>query len=191
MSAEAGPISPTRFATAIQDLPVETLYAKAVELRNSIEHLVASNEQLKEFANSGDQDCAEAIRENDEVIQRMEHRILLLEFEVEVNRKMKWHGDDGRAANGTATAQEDMDTIDGTNGGGAQQNGNGGAISDVPTTSGSLSDIELQRLVVERLEEEGDNNDGGVYLGKESLLRRLVEKACFQSGQVCHRAQDT
>jgi hypothetical protein len=165
MSADAGPISPTRFATAIKDLPVETLYAKAAELRNSIEHLVASNEQLKEFANSGDRDCAEAVRENDEVIQRMEHRILLIEFEVEANRKMKWHNDERRAANGTATVQEDTVGMNGTNGGAAQQNGNGGAISNVPIPSGSLSDVELQRLVGERLdEEEGGNNDGGVYL---------------------------
>jgi hypothetical protein len=165
MSAEAGPISPTRFATAIKDLPVETLYAKAAELRNSIEHLVASNKQLKEFANSGDRDCAEAVRENDEVIQRMEHRILLLEFEVESNRKMKWHSDERRAANGSATLQEDTVGLTGTNGGASQQNANGGALSNVPITSGSLSDVELLRLVGERLDEdEGGSNDGGVYL---------------------------
>jgi hypothetical protein len=165
MSAEAGPISPTRFAAAIKDLPVETLYAKAAELRNSIAHLVGSNEQLKEFANSGDRDCAEAVRENDEVIQRMEHRILLLEFEVEANRKMKWHGDERKPANGTATAQEETVGVNGTNNGAAQQNGNGEAISNVPVTSGSLSDVELQRLVSERLDDEdGGNDDGGVYL---------------------------
>jgi hypothetical protein len=89
MSSESRPISPTRFAAALKELPLSSLYGKAAELRNSMTHLVASNDQLLEFA-ATDKDCADAIRENDVVLQRMEERILLLQFEVEVTRGLKW-----------------------------------------------------------------------------------------------------
>jgi hypothetical protein len=50
MSSEALPISPTRFAAALTDLPLSTLHLKVLELRNSIAHLDYSNEQLRPFA---------------------------------------------------------------------------------------------------------------------------------------------
>jgi hypothetical protein len=90
------PISPQRFAAALKDLPLSTLHLKAAELRNSIAHLDYSNEQLKPFADgtepgsSGpDQDCLEAIKENEVVIARMEERIALLRIEVE-GRGSSW-----------------------------------------------------------------------------------------------------
>ena len=89
MSATATPIPPARFAAALRDLPLSSLHAKAAELRNSITHLLSSNEELKPFAEAGDKDCAEAIMENEEVIRRMEERISLLRMEVE-GRGMKW-----------------------------------------------------------------------------------------------------
>jgi len=89
MSATATPIPPARFAAALRDLPLSSLHAKAAELRNSIAHLLSSNEELKPFAEAGDKDCTEAIIENEEVIRRMEERISLLRIEVE-GRGMKW-----------------------------------------------------------------------------------------------------
>ena len=159
MSAEARSISPTRFAEALRDLPISSLYAKAAELRNSIQHLAASNAQLKEFAEAGDRDCAEAMQENDEVIQRMEHRILLLEYEVEANRKMKWHQESGATgASATTQREPDMNGTNGTSGQAAEGNGGGAA----PATSGTLSEEELRRRIEERMEQ--DNEDDGVYL---------------------------
>ncbi|KAF2804895.1 uncharacterized protein BDZ99DRAFT_340784, partial [Mytilinidion resinicola] len=83
MSATAPPISPTRFAAALKDLPLSSLHGKAAELRNSITHLQHSNKELQPFATEGDEVCKDAIAENEEVVDRMEHRILLLRAEVE------------------------------------------------------------------------------------------------------------
>ncbi|KAF7950767.1 uncharacterized protein EAE97_002319 [Botrytis byssoidea] len=92
MSADALPISPAAFAEALKDLPMSTLHLKAAELRNSIAHLDYSNEELKPFAEGRapecvdgkpDEDCIDAIRENEIVITRMETRISLLRTEIE------------------------------------------------------------------------------------------------------------
>jgi hypothetical protein len=97
MSSTTNPISPARFAAALKDLPLSTLHLKAAELRNSIAHLDYSNEQLKPFAEGTheggngepDQDCVEAIKENEIVIARMTERIELLRAEVE-GRGSSW-----------------------------------------------------------------------------------------------------
>ncbi|KAH6650029.1 hypothetical protein F5144DRAFT_625112 [Chaetomium tenue] len=118
MSSEALPISPTRFAAALPDLPLSTLHLKVLELRNSIAHLDYSNEQLRPFAEGTatatttsttqtstttppqqtpsaaataepDADCADAIRENEGVIARMQERIALVRAEVE-RRGLGW-----------------------------------------------------------------------------------------------------
>lgn len=97
MSSEATPISPTRFAEALKELPLSTLHLKAAELRNNIAHLDYSNQQLKPFADGTepsangqpDQDCIDAIRENEIVIARMQERIALLKVEVE-GRGSSW-----------------------------------------------------------------------------------------------------
>ena len=97
MSSETLPINPARFATALKDLPLETLHFKGAEIRNSIAHLDYSNEQLKPFADgtesscngAPDQDCIEAIKENEIVIERMQERISLLRAEVE-GRGSSW-----------------------------------------------------------------------------------------------------
>lgn len=82
MSSTSTPISAHQFASAIKDLPLGNLYAKAVELRNSITHLESSNQQLEIFAED-DQLCADAIKENEDVIKNMAERISLLKSEVE------------------------------------------------------------------------------------------------------------
>lgn len=93
MSSISTPILLHRFAEALPDLPLSNLHFKAAELRNSIAHLQSSNQQLGHFAADGDEDCANAIKENMEVISRMESRIRLLKHEVE-RRGFKW-GDEG------------------------------------------------------------------------------------------------
>lgn len=102
MSSTARPISPTKFAEALKDLPASSIFAKASELTNSNNHLQASNNQLKEFADQGDKECADAIAENEEVIRNNEYRILMCRFEVETNRGMIWmlEGDEGKGAAG-------------------------------------------------------------------------------------------
>lgn len=101
MSSDALPISPARFAEAIKDLPLSALHLKVLELRNSIAHLDYSNEQLRPFAEGTaapfgggdpgrpDQDCVDAIRENEVVIDRMAERIRLVRQEVE-SRGCSW-----------------------------------------------------------------------------------------------------
>ncbi|KAK0656517.1 hypothetical protein B0T16DRAFT_425073 [Cercophora newfieldiana] len=100
MSSETLPISPTAFSAALKDLPLSTLHIKVLELRNSITHLDYSNEQLRPFAlgtstslgtppSQPDQDCIDAIRENEAVIARMQERIQLVRAEVE-ERGQSW-----------------------------------------------------------------------------------------------------
>ena len=111
MSATATPIPPARFAAALRDLPLSSLHAKAAELRNSIAHLLSSNEELKPFAEAGDKDCAEAITENEEVIRRMEERISLLRIEVE-GRGMKWVEEGGeKETEGAVVGGADRDSV--------------------------------------------------------------------------------
>lgn len=111
MSATATPIPPARFAAALRDLPLSSLHAKAAELRNSIAHLLSSNEELKPFAEAGDKDCAEAIMENEEVIRRMEERISLLRIEVE-GRGMKWVEEEGKKeTEGAVVGGSDRDSV--------------------------------------------------------------------------------
>jgi hypothetical protein len=134
MSANAVPISPVRpvpltpsihrtiinsnttfqhaFAEALQDLPTSTLYNKAAELRNSINHLTASNAELQKYADdhNNDADCLEAVKENDGTIKRMEERIELVKAEVE-RKGLRWD----RALSGEADdGSEGISTIDQT-----------------------------------------------------------------------------
>jgi hypothetical protein len=111
-SADTRPISPTRFAAALQELSLTTLRLKHLEVRNSIAHLESSNEQLRPFAEGAavalgrareegggagagagpssstraitpDQDCIDAIRENEVVIARMLERVDIIRCEVQ------------------------------------------------------------------------------------------------------------
>ncbi|KAH8727580.1 hypothetical protein GQ44DRAFT_577462, partial [Phaeosphaeriaceae sp. PMI808] len=82
MSAGALPISRSRFASALSDLPIESVYAKYAELRNSITHMESSNKQLEDYArDNDDRDCYEALLENKQVITRFLERIELLKKE--------------------------------------------------------------------------------------------------------------
>lgn len=108
MSADTTPISPARFASALKDLSIGMLHLKVLEIRNSIAHLEYSNDQLRPYANgtavasptsttspsngtaaAPDQDCIDAINENEQVIDRMHDRIALVRAEVQ-DRGMSW-----------------------------------------------------------------------------------------------------
>lgn len=103
MSTAAQPISPSQFALAIQDLPLENLYTKVAEIRNSISHLERSNKELAEYAQrdgneeDGDADLVAAIEENKTVVGRMNERIDLVKAEVE-RRGQIWHEGDNEPA---------------------------------------------------------------------------------------------
>lgn len=102
-SADTTPIAPARFAAALKDLSVAMLHLKVLEIRNSIAHLQYSNDQLRPFADGSatasdgtaapagepDQDCVDAIRENEHVVERMAERIALVRIEVE-ERGVSW-----------------------------------------------------------------------------------------------------
>ncbi|KAI4254551.1 MAG: hypothetical protein LQ352_003022 [Teloschistes flavicans] len=162
MSANAAPISLNRFAEAIAELPVGNLHAKAAELRNSIAHLVSSNGQLQQYADDGDQVCADAIRENDEVIERMESRISLLRNEVE-GRGLPWGEHQPSAMNGKLEDQmgdrqgelaERNSAFPEANPSSRQPRANGG----------SLGDEALARRLGERLDENMQDDDDGIHL---------------------------
>lgn len=94
------PITPARFAAALKDLSAASLHLKVLEIRNSLAHLAHSNAQLRPFAEGAaaapggvpgepDADCADAIRENEVVIERMRGRVDLVRAEVE-GRGLSW-----------------------------------------------------------------------------------------------------
>jgi hypothetical protein len=175
MSAEAAPITPARFRLAIHDLAISNLHAKAAELRNSLAHLASSNAQLKEFADAGDSDCADAIRENEVVMQRFQDRIQMLREEVE-GRGMRWVEDtegewEGKPVqNGDAMELEPgEEATNGTNG--AAGPNLAGATASGPLaeqqSSGRLTDEELRLLMAARIGDPDINEDeeeGGLHL---------------------------
>lgn len=184
-SADTTPISPSRFAAALKDLSIGMLHLKALEVRNSIAHLQYSNDQLRPFAegsavasdstasSSGttaqqepDQDCVDAIRENEQVIDRMAERIALIRAEVE-ERGVSWsefqtkgdvsenQHDSSPKVNGQHSAWTD----------GTFQTGTitNGQIHLEPQPSqpdgGRLSDQELRRAMEERMRDLSHNDD--------------------------------
>jgi hypothetical protein len=109
MSHSARPISPASFAAAIRDLPAESLYAKHAELQNSVDHLLASNAQLRPLARDGDAVCSDALRENKVVIRRVRDRMLLLRHEIETLRGMRWEGGEDNEEEEDEDEDEEME----------------------------------------------------------------------------------
>lgn len=168
MSSSSTPIHPHRFAEAIKDLPLSNLHLKAAEIRNSIEHLHSSNQQLQSFAAQGDHDCTEAIRENVEVMERMEERLIMLKVEVE-RRGYSWSDEEPRSVNGAVNGDMTVD-VNGNEEAERRRthrNTSRGAIDGSESTTphdGGLGDDELRRLR-EQLDEVGDDRDGdGLHL---------------------------
>ena len=156
MSSSTLPLTAHQFTEAIKELPLSNLHFKAAEIRNSVAHLVSSNQQLQYFADDGDSDCKEAIDENVVVIRRMEERIKLLKREVE-DRGFKWgEGEEDADAdmngNGRAEVERDAvmpDTRDAS-----------GTRREIRSTGGRLGDEELARRILEQAGEDEDTDDG-------------------------------
>lgn len=164
MSAYVAPISLDRFAEAVAELPVGNLHAKAAELRNSIAHLVSSNEHLRQYADDGDQDCADAIRENQEVIGRMEMRISLLKHEVE-SRGLLWGDREPATSNGKLEDQASRDQEHLAAGESNTLQTAASAQSTARPPGGTLGDEELARRLRAQMDENmQDEEDDGIHL---------------------------
>lgn len=217
MSADTQPIAPGRFAAALKDLSIGMLHLKVLEIRNSIAHLQYSNDQLKPFADgttsiSGsqsesndstisnttptaepDQDCIEAIKENEAVIERMMQRVALIRAEVE-DRGVSWtefqSKEEVEVEN--QTQQDENTTTNGQLNGDGQHSAwtdgtfqtgiiRGGQVhlDTQPTNTsrqggGTLNDEQLRAAMEEQLrqmgvqdnggDDEDDNNDNGLHL---------------------------
>lgn len=203
MSADTAPISSSRFSTALKELSVEVLQLKVLEIRNSIAHLQYSNDQLKPFAEGNavatdssqtspsepDQDCIDAIRENEQVIDRMAERIALIRVEVE-ERGVSWNEFQSkeeveerqnaeRARDESASRVNGHDSVpeqhsawtDGTFQTGTVTNGQ--LNFNAPqgqAQGGSLNDEQLRRALEERMrdlnhdDESPGDQDGGMHL---------------------------
>lgn len=207
MSADTRPIEPARFAAALKELSVGMLHLKVLEIRNSIAHLQYSNDQLKPFAEGSataisdsndatstaaaepDQDCIDAIKENEGVIDRMIERIALARAEVE-ERGMSWtefqskDEAEAKAAAATAAAEQNAPATNGTAVNGEQPRHSAwtdgtfqtGTISNGQVqldgeaghrTGGTLNDEQLRAAMEEQLRQMGTDeaeDDGGMHL---------------------------
>ncbi|KAI1434656.1 hypothetical protein GGR50DRAFT_386591 [Xylaria sp. CBS 124048] len=203
MSSETLPISSARFAEALRDLPASSLALKVLELRNSIAHLDYSNAELRPFADGTtptldrqgdagetgqpDQDCKDAIAENEVVISRMQARIELIRSEVE-GRGLNWQEFQGYAPEAaTATASKTTEekgttsetspnatnatnatnAINGVNGHAQNPPSQHEAWRDGTFQTGTIrGDEELLRELLNRMPPEDDEQDsnGGMHL---------------------------
>ncbi|KAI1132476.1 hypothetical protein F5Y10DRAFT_231209 [Nemania abortiva] len=179
MSSETQPISPARFAEALKELPASSLALKVLELRNSIAHLDYSNEELKPFAEGTkptldqqgnmseagqpDQDCKDAIAENEAVIARMQERIELIRAEVE-GRGLNWREFQGTADDAAAAAAESA-------GDSATQDETSTAATATTTVNGHSQSTEPQHEAWR----DGTFQTGTIRGGDE-LLRELMNR---------------
>jgi len=155
MSSTSTPIPLHRFAEAITDLPLSNLHFKAAEIRNAIAHLESSNQELRRFADEGDQDCANAVKENRDVIGRMKERVFLLRKEVE-RRGYHWGEDEVGEANGNDAEMRD-----------AEEEAAFGADEcreGAHPAGGRIGDEELARRLREQMEEDRQEEEDGVHL---------------------------
>ncbi|KAI5206635.1 hypothetical protein E4T42_04461 [Aureobasidium subglaciale] len=153
MSHEALPIDRVRFAEALESLPIDALHSKVAELRNNMDHLRFSNEQMVPFADEGDQDCKDAMYENLIVINRMNERIEMIRAEVE-KRGMRW----------SEAEVEDRQTSE------AMVNGytttNTSQTQSSQAQSGRLTDEQLRAQLEARLAQDTqhDQEEEGLHL---------------------------
>ncbi|CEJ90560.1 hypothetical protein VHEMI06336 [[Torrubiella] hemipterigena] len=195
MSADTTPITPARFAVALKDLSIGMLHVKVLEIRNSIAHLQYSNAELKPFAEglatampenennpttdgTPDQDCIDAIKENEQVIDRMMERIAIIRVEVE-ERGASWEefqaigdaqtevgaGDDN--TNSSNADGRHSAWTDGTFQTGIIRNGQVHRDQDAGSRQGggTLDDDQLRAAMDEQLRTLGDDDDdNGMHL---------------------------
>ncbi|KAB5551366.1 hypothetical protein GE09DRAFT_170339 [Coniochaeta sp. 2T2.1] len=196
MSSETAPIPPARFAAALKDLSLSMLHLKVLELRNSIAHLDYSNEQLRPFAegtepsaaSQPDPDCADAIKENEVVVVRMQERIALVKAEVE-ERGASWTefmSKEEVEEQQRSRRPEPTDGVDGTgtngvNGAGVNGEATGttdgeGARTSNPWTDGTFQTGTIRNGEVRMDPVPGQQQRQGGSLSDEELRRRLEEQ---------------
>ncbi|KAL6718074.1 hypothetical protein ACLMJK_004159 [Lecanora helva] len=168
MSANSTPITARHFAEAIKELILPNLHLKAAEIRNSIAHLMSSNEQLQPLADEGDSECREAIDENVVVIRRMEERICLLKQEVE-GRGFKWGEEDQEYADmneGPTLKDEQTSASPGIH-------STSDAEGAFDLSGGHLGDDELAQRISERIGDDVDENNVGRSLRSSTASAAL------------------
>ena len=179
MSSEATPISPARFSEALKDLPISSLHSKVLEIRNQIAHLDYSNEQLREFAD--DQDCVDAIAENEVVVTRMTERIALIKNEVE-SRGANWT--EFQSAEEVEKKSEGLVNGNGQSGEENQEPENGSRSN--PWTDGTFQTgrITNGEVVMDGVQSENGQASGhqGGRLSDEELRRQLAERLSEDDG---------
>ncbi|GAB1311090.1 Secondary alcohol dehydrogenase [Madurella fahalii] len=215
MSAESQPITPAAFAAALKDLPLSSLHLKVLELRNSIAHLDYSNEQLRPYAEGTatatatasqpepapgaqegqaaqpDQDCIEAIQENEQVIERMQERIRLVRVEVE-ERGVSWaefQSDEERKAGEKEEEEEEeeeeegaaegegmvVNGVNGVNGDGTVHEEEGARRAHSAWSDGTFQAGVIRDGVV-YMDSRGGARQAGGSLTDEELRRRMEEQ---------------
>lgn len=170
------------------------MHLKVLELRNSIAHLDYSNEQLRPFAEGReavlsssspahpDQDCIDAIRENEAVISRMQERIALVRAEVE-ERGCSW--DEFRSKEeveeeNEKRRKEEEEEEERVNGAGTDAETNGETRN--PWTDGTFQTGTIRNGEVHmdetprRPQGSSAPSGGGGSLTDEELRRRLEEQ---------------
>ncbi|KAI1375658.1 hypothetical protein F4677DRAFT_113106 [Hypoxylon crocopeplum] len=191
MSSESQPINPARFAEALKDLSAENLALKVLELRNSIAHLDYSNAELKPYAEGlaptldqqgraaqPDQDCIDAIAENEAVIASMQERIELIRTEVE-GRGLSWRELQGKVdddetpaplATDSNSAASTGNLTNGVNGHTPSNQTQHPAWTDGTFQTGAMSQLSLEdqdllRQLQSRMPPEDDEDpEGGMHL---------------------------
>jgi hypothetical protein len=196
MPNEVTPISPARFAAALKDLPLSSLHLKATEIRNSITHLDYSNEQLRPFADGTepssngrpDQDCVDAIKENEIVIGRMQERIALLRAEVEA-RGSSWL--EFQNAEELQEGREGGTLVNGTGRGGSgdrheeiegQETSNAWRDGTFQTGRIVNGEVRVDRDTGVNGMTNGNANTLGGRLGDEALRRAVEERMRAMGG---------
>lgn len=205
MSSSTPPITPARFAEALKGLSISSLHLKVLELRNNIAHLEYSNEQLRPFAQGlqqtttsttspssqettsspqPDQDCIDAIQENEQVIARMQERIDLIRTEVQ-DRGQSWTEfqtkEEADAIAAAARAAAQAETTNGTNGyvdDAASEEGAGSSSS--PWTDGTFQTgvVRNGQLVMDGVVGQSVSrlSGAGGSISDEELRRRMEEQ---------------
>jgi hypothetical protein len=189
------PIPPARFAAALTELPLSSLALKAAEIRNSIAHLEYSNAQLLPFAEgtegpdgSPDQDCVEAIQENEIVIERMKERILLLKAEVE-KRGVSWR----EFAGAEEMVDDEGETIkiNGTrNAAHANTNGDAEVNGTGPATNGTTETPERHSAWSDGTFTVGRISGGEVVMEQDGAGSGVVASSSRGQGQQGGRLGD-
>ncbi|KAI1137897.1 hypothetical protein F5Y05DRAFT_65213 [Hypoxylon sp. FL0543] len=191
MSSESLPIDAARFAEALKHLPGENLALKVLEIRNAIAHLDYAISELRPFAEGRppspllhegetaepDQDCIDAIAEDEIVIARMQSRLEMIRAEVE-RRGLSWREfqgipdeekEDSSATTNGADAGSNNAT-NGVNGHGADGEEQHPAWRDGTFQTGTISQLgdeerELLRQLQNRMPpEEEEDPEGGMHL---------------------------